>query len=271
MERMERKERGRGNTDSRPLRPLQHTYWCFTWNYDTSLEPQELKEEMERIFAIFHTECEWYVCQEEKGQSGNIHMQGTLKTKKPSRLTQMKKIHETIHWEPTKSIKSSIAYCTKSLTRCGNQWTYGINIPKDVTVKEPYGWQLQIMDIIKTTPDDRTIHWFWEPIGNVGKTSLCKFLCVKHNALILSGKSTDMFHLISKYPQKRSIIIFDVPRHSFSYINYAALESIKNGLICSGKYDGSQILFDCPHVIVFANEPPDLSAMSIDRWNVVRI
>ena len=37
-----------------------------------------------------------------------------------------------------------------------------------------------VVDILKTEPDERTIHWFWEPKGNVGKTTLCKWLVVKH-------------------------------------------------------------------------------------------
>ena len=39
-----------------------------------------------------------------------------------------------------------------------------------------------VVDILKTEPDERTIHWFWEPKGNVGKTTLCKWLVVKRGA-----------------------------------------------------------------------------------------
>lgn len=77
--------------------------------------------------------------------------------------------------------------------------------------------------------------------------------------------------MISKFPAKRKLIVVDCPRSQQDYINYGAIEQIKNGLIFSGKYEGTQLVFNSPHVIVFANEPPDYSKMSMDRWNVVQI
>lgn len=64
------------------------------------------------------------------------------------------------------------------------------------------------------------------------------------------------------------IIICDIPRTNLEYINYGAIESIKNGMIYSGKYEGGQCIFDNPHVVVFANELPDGSKMSRDRWRI---
>jgi hypothetical protein len=186
-------------------------------------------------------------------------------------MTQLKVINPKIHWENTKSVKASIEYCTKYETRSGRIYSYGIEIPEKLDIENPYGWQLDIMAILKNTPDKRTIHWFWEPKGNVGKTTLCKYLVVKHDALMLNGKSADMYHMLAKYPNKRKLVICDIPRSSVGYINYGAIESIKNGLIFSGKYEGAQLVFNCPHVIVFANEPPDRSQCSADRWNVVEI
>jgi len=49
------------------------------------------------------------------------------------------------------------------------------------------------------------------------------------------------------------------------------LESIKNGLFFSGKYESTQVVMNSPHLIIFANEPPDKSKMSADRWHIVRI
>ena len=138
-----------------------------------------------------------------------------------------------------------------------------------IDIDEPGGWQTEIMDIIQEKPDERTIHWFWEDKGNVGKTSLCKYLVIKHGALMLTGKSNDMYRMISKFPDKNKLFIVDCPRSQQDYINYDAIEQIKNGFIFSGKYNGVQLVFNYPHVIVFANIPPDESKMSqIDRWNV---
>ncbi|MBA7548452.1 hypothetical protein ES705_40910 [subsurface metagenome] len=268
IEQIEQVRAGVGNTDLHPPKQgkqgTQSSYWFFTLNnYEI--------EQIEQIEQVLKHECEWFVFQEEIGESGTPHLQGTIKLKVRQRLTQLKCIDPGIHWEPTKSVKASIAYCSKEASRNGSQWVHGITLPKVVKTHEPYGWQKQVIDIIATEPDERTIHWFWEPTGNVGKTCLCKYLVVKHNALMLTGKSNDMYNMLAKYPDKQELILVDCPRSQQDYINYGAMEQIKNGLVFSGKYEGAQLVFNCPHIFVFANQEPDLSKMSGDRWNIVRI
>lgn len=266
MEQMEKNDFVPGNTDSgTKQREQQYNYWFFTYNnYDL--------EQVEQMEQVFRHECKWYVFQEETGESGTKHLQGTICLKVKQRLSSLKKIYcRSIHWENTKSVKASIAYCQKEKTRTGKQWVFGIEVPEPLEIEEPYGWQLDVVKIIESKPDKRTIHWYWEPNGNVGKTTLCKYLVVKHDALMLTGKSSDMYHMISKFPNKRKLIIIDCPRSSQDYINYGAIEQIKNGLIFSGKYEGCQLVFNSPHVIVFSNQPPDYNKMSNDRWNVVEI
>lgn len=240
-------------------------YWCFTYNnYEI--------DQIDLIVQVLKHECDWYVFQEELGEQGTKHLQGTLKLKKRKRLTGMKKlINNKIHFEITRSCKSSIVYCSKLETRNGEIYTHNIDIPEEIKVCEPYGWQLQVLDIIKTEPDNRTIWWFWEPIGNIGKSELCKYLVVKHNAVMCSGKKADMFHILTKTKNKKLIII-DIPRsQDAKFISYGGIEQIKNGLIFSGKYDSCQLVFNSPHVIIFANEPPKRENMSGDRWKVVQI
>lgn len=265
LESLESERETRGNTETRVKQSNQAAYWCFTFNnYDL--------ESLERIESVFKHECKWFIFQEETGTEGTKHLQGIIALQgRGKRLTELKKIDNRIHWEPTKSVSASIAYCSKFETRTGKIYSHGIELPEQLDIDEPYGWQTQVLDIISTKPDKRTIHWFWEPNGNVGKTTLCKYLVCKHNALMLTGKSNDMYHMISKYPNKRKIIIIDVPRSSKEFINYGAIEQIKNGLIFSGKYEGSQIVFNCPHVICFANEEPQKEKLSNDRWNIIEI
>lgn len=245
-------------------RELLAAYWCFTLNNYT-------KDHMDHLDQVFRHECNWFVFQEEIGENGTPHLQGTVCLKQRQRRSALQKIEPKIHWEPTKSIKASLAYCIKEETRNGKQWVYGIEVPKPLKIHEPYGWQMEVMDIVKQEPDERTIHWFWEPTGGVGKTSICKYLVVKHEALMLTGKSNDMYNMLVKFPNKRTLIIVDCPRCQQDYINYGAIEQIKNGLVFSGKYEGAQLVFNCPHVIVFANQEPDFERMSADRWNVHRI
>jgi len=270
QEKLETDETKRGNTDS--LCPLteqlpyeeQTPFWFFTYNNYTP-------ETLETLKNIFEHECKWYVFQEETASTGTIHLQGNIALHKKQRLSYIIKFNHKIHWKPTKAITAAIAYSTKYETRTGKIYAKGIDVPEQVKTQDPYGWQLQVMDIIKQEPDDRTIYWFWETKGQVGKTKLCKHLVLKHDALMLNGKGTDMFHMLSKFPRKRKIILCDIPRCSFEYINYAAIEQIKNGLVFSGKYEGCQMVFNCPHVIVFANEQPNYVKLSLDRWKVVEI
>lgn len=275
-----------GNTESR--QPPQYTYWFFTWNnwMNNEVDSEDEKDidpidqgnqDISREDILFNFqnvlkhECKWFIFQEETGESGTEHLQGTLCLQKKQRLTELKKLNRRINWQPTRSVKASIEYCTKYETRSGDIYYHGIDLPEKIDLCTPYGWQLEVLKIIQQKPDNRSIYWFWEPNGGVGKTELAKYLVVKHNALMLTGKSQDMYHMISKFPKKRKLILCDVPKSSMEYINYSAIEQIKNGLIFSGKYEGTQLVFNSPHVFVFANEEPDYEAMSRDRWKVKRI
>ena len=65
--------------------------------------------------------------------------------------------------------------------------------------------------------------------------------------------------------------IFDisrtVPTGSMNEI-YMALESVKNGYFVNTKYDTGVCCMEIPHVIVFSNHLPKLSALSGDRWKI---
>lgn len=262
VERLERSGAGQGNTDLPPLtRAKQAIYWCFTYNNP----PLERLERLERVFQV---ECDWYVFQEEIGAEGTPHLQGTIKLKQRKRLSQLKPmIDPKVHWEPTKSVNASIEYCSKEASRTGKIYAYNIPIPEPLDIDPPKGWQLEVMNIITEKPDKRSIHWFWEPNGNVGKSTLCKYLVVKHEALFISGNGNDIAYSLSKATQKR-IVLIDCPRTMMNYIPYGTIENIKNGLVFCGKYESQQLVFNCPHVIIFANCLPDRSKMSNDRWHV---
>lgn len=73
--------------------------WCYTLNNWTT--PLELP-------ASYH------VFGEEVGESGTPHLQGFVILQKPMRLTQLKKICPTAHWEKTKGTnKQASDYCKK--------------------------------------------------------------------------------------------------------------------------------------------------------------
>lgn len=71
---------------------------------------------------------------------------------------------------------------------------------------------------------------------------------------------------------KCNCIMFDIPRANRGSISYASLESIKNGLICNTKYETGSKVFNPPHIIIFANFPPDKAdKLSKDRWKITNL
>lgn len=265
MEQVEIVGDGGGNTEITPVkRETQHKYWCFTYN-----NPEGAVERLEQILK---TEVTWYVFQEETGDSGTPHYQGTLCLQQRQRRSQLSKLEPAIHWEPTRSVKASIAYCSKEESRTGAIFSYGIDLPEvreQITCVEPRGWQLDVLALLDQPPQPRTIHWFWEPTGGVGKSELTKWLVVKKACQVVSGKSADIFHALSKVkPSKIQTVIVDIPRVAQDFVNYGAIEAVKNGLLFSGKYDSTTVVFNVPRVICFANTEPDRSKMSADRWDI---
>jgi len=146
---------------------------------------------------------------------------------------------------------------------------------KVIGANQLYGWQLNVIEYCKSEPDDRTIHVFVDYDGNKGKTTLCKFVCVNYNALCVSGKSSDIKYAIVNYKETKKIypeiILIDVPRSHADYINYEAIEKVKDGLFFCGKYESCQVIMNCPHVFIFTNQNIDQSKMSKDRWNIFYI
>jgi len=129
-------------------------------------------------------------------------------------------------------------------------------------------WQQKVVDIITGAPDPRKIYWIWEPIGNVGKSWLAMFLASNHDATVVSsGKTADIAYALD-HP---TTVVFDLSRTVAEHVNYGVMENIKNGLIFSSKYESTTKTFAVPHVIVFANWPPQHGVFSADRlhlWNL---
>lgn len=139
-----------------------------------------------------------------------------------------------------------------------------------------FPWQKDIYDLLMTEPDDRKITWIYDETGNNGKTSLLKYLAIHENALFMdSGTKGDMMNYIFNYYKKNGppkIIIITLPRDfDMNKFNYCAVESIKDGLCLNNKYECNAIAFNSPHVIILCNSRPDMSAFTIDRWNIKSI
>jgi hypothetical protein len=159
-----------------------------------------------------------------------------------------------------------IAYCKKD----GAYISGGFPRPV-TTLTELRPWQKEIEDLYLSNPNDRSIHWFWEDVGNIGKSAFVKYMVLTHGALFCDGgKKADIINLVFNADMdKCRCIIWDLPRASRGNISYASLESVKNGLVCNTKYETGVKAFNSPHVFVFANFPPEeMEKLSVDRWQV---
>nr|QXP07578.1 MAG: replication associated protein [Arizlama virus] len=242
-------------------RPAVSLYWFFTWNnYD--------EETLLSFIQQMENDCELFCCQEEVGASGTPHIQGKIKLKERKRPVQHFGIPE-IHWEKSKKWKGW-TYCIKADTHVGRRWAKGVEIPEEIKVHEPYGWQVEVANLVDQEPDERTINWYWEPDGGVGKSQLVKYLVVKKGAALFGGKAEDAKRAIAEMKKKPRCVIMDIPR-CVEHISYTAMEEIKNGCFFSPKYESVTVTMNCPHVIIFANREPELEKLSQDRWNVKRI
>lgn len=283
-EQMEQKGAGGGNIDFTPLEFVEENFktrkQCVKWFFTFNNYSVEQMEQMEQLLKEISKK---FIFQEEIGEeTGTPHLQGCFWLKKRRRLAELVKItayiSNTIYMRPVRSWEHSINYCSKDKTASGKRFYQGIKIKKKIKIlceDKFYIWENNIIDIIKTEPDDRSIYWFWEEIGNVGKTTFCKYLCVKHNAIILSGKHSDMKFGIVKYIEKHGeypeLIIMDIPRTTENYLSYTGIEEVKNGLFFSSKYECDMVIGNCPHLIIFANFEPCEDRLSKDRWKVFEI
>lgn len=242
--------------------------WFFTWNNPDN--------EHTFISLLEFAGVSKYVFQLEKGESGTLHFQGLIYFENARDFKSIKSINPKIHFEVCKDLRKAIKYCCKLETRVKGPWVKGIELPKEMDLITDFKpWQANIINIVTNTiPDKRTIYWYCDYVGNTGKTALAKYLCVKHKALYVSGKSSDVKYAVSKWLQsgrELTCVIWDVPRTSMDYLSYEAIESIKNGIFFTSKYESKMEIFNPPHIICFANKLPKIDALSADRWTIVEL
>lgn len=247
----------------------RYRFWMFTlFNYEEVED--ELKRTLKKACKLaqyIHEICP---------KTGNPHLQGFFKVKKGAgcRFTELKKLFpQAIHLEATYADEvANLDYSSKVRDQGTNIFYIG---PVKLRLPElQLDWQTQVMEIIKDEePDTRTIHWI-ATTGNVGATTLCKYLVDKESAICATkGEYADLAQILAgavksgRDLNEKTVITFNYAR-SASGISYAGLESIKDGLITSTKYESSTIVFNAPHLLIFSNRLPDVSRFTLDRWKI---
>lgn len=129
--------------------------------------------------------------------------------------------------------------------------------------------QENIYKLIKNNNDVRKILWFYDIIGNRGKSTLCNYILANmENVIILNNaKNADIAYIYNN----EELMLFDFPRTLEDKVNYTVLENFKNCRILNTKYKVIIKYFKCPKIVVFANFKPDITKLSKDRWNIYKI
>jgi len=233
-----------------------------------------------------------YICGKEVGTSGTPHLQGALYFKNPRSFLRVCELLPGFHIERMRgSIWVNQRYCGKDLDYVCDGVIFTVS--REAAILKGFRgvtfrpWQQRIIDLvdgyIPGESCDRTIYWYWEADGNVGKSFLCKYLVLKYKALVLSGKESDIFNAVNitlKDPNAAlRLVLVDAPRSKAGWLSYSAIEKVKDGLFFSGKYNSGDdghngmCVFNSPMCIVFANfaAPVGQDKMSDDRWNVSEI
>lgn len=234
--------------------------WTFTLNnYNVYDKPM--------IIDYCNTKHIRFIFGEEVGNSGTPHLQGFMEFKNPIQFKTLQKFLPRAHWEMARGdIVQNFNYCSKD-----NNYYTNIYIEKPNIIVKPTNWQLQLLDIVKSIPNDRDIIWIYDTKGNIGKTAIAKFMLWNKLAFLCkSGSAKDIKALLLATKESRDIVI-DLTRSNENFVSYTLMEELKDGFIFSTKYEGGCKLISTPHVIVFANFSPDISKLSIDRWKIFTI
>ncbi len=254
-----------GNTITRSSKQISPAIrWCFTLNNYT-------ENEISSVITTIKEKCKKAIISREVGESGTPHLQGYIEFKTKTRPKSVF-LFNRIHFEKAKgNAQQNYNYCSKD-----GDVICLIGFPKPIKLITPdYKWEMEILSIVQEPPCDRKIYWYWGD-GNVGKTSFCKYLIVKHKAIMVGGKGADMRNAIVDYVKTNGytpeLILINIPKsHDSEYLSYEGMENVKDMCFYSGKYEGGMVCGNPPHLFVFSNEPPTTHKMSEDRWVIKEI
>lgn len=288
---------------------LYKKYRSVQFTYNNYADTQTVEDGLQR----FGDKLLWFVFQEEIAPTtGTPHCQGVLGFADRTQFSG-KKIIDTLN-DPHFSLYEvdtpwgAVRYCSREDKRKPGTEPHVHGVPPtrggkgvgephqggirglitdeararlDATIIKPdqlWPWQYGVYRLVRDTmPDTRTIHWYWEPDGNMGKTALTRLLVSEGDTVFLGGKLSDAMAALRSFIEKKKdfpkIGIINIPRDKQNYFSYAMLEVMKDGIAFSGKYDSDYIEFTPMHVLVFANFEPNVSTapISVDRWSIHRV
>ncbi len=205
-------------------------------------------------------------------KDGDVAEWGTARTKgQRSDLTAMRDaiINDGASWEQL-AIDHTAAHARyhkwgEMLRRCIKIREAKEALKADMSKAVLRTWQTSALELL-AKQNEREVLWIMDSTGGKGKSFLAKWLCVMKDAFYIEGgKKAD----ISYAYDFQSTVVFDLSRATEEFVNYSTIESFKNGMLFSPKYESHMKMFKPAQVIVFSNWAPDRRQLSADRWNVI--
>lgn len=279
---------------------MQGKTWMFTLNNYTDEQVAFLEAHAQLDNVIRMT------VSKEVGEQGTPHLQGCITWKSNKRLSACRKIIQA-HWTKADKPDDAHAYpckedsdvfiqidkrhagkrvdleaMTEQILACDTLHdVYKVpGVAKYVTWAEKLWstrpleaesidtfrpWQHVLYQELMTEPDDRKIIWYHDEKGGSGKTTMAKHMITMGGFYCRSGKDADIAHAY----QNQRLICFDLARSSQEHVNYRMIETLKDGLVFSPKYQSAmKVRKAAAHVVVFSNFLPDMSKLSTDRWDI---
>lgn len=236
------------------ISPAKH--WIFTWNN----YPADARE----ILSSKSSKYKRIVCQcEIAPTTGTPHVQGYIEFKEKVRpMSVFPDI--TIRWKKCYSIEGGSNYCLKDDTRDPDGWELCIprrKAPLRLMKPEQFtDWMKEIHDLILVDNDDyRTMLWFWEEVGGVGKTEFIKYMAATYGDDVVVCRTAKSSDILTCATDEARMYLFDFPRDAeVGFSPWNAIEQIKDGFVTDGKLKKTarRLIFNRPYVIIFANWPP---------------
>lgn len=131
-------------------------------------------------------------------------------------------------------------------------------------------WQQDLNGMLNHEPDDRKVIFVVDYDGNQGKSWFAKYYMSLHdNAFLMRpGKHADMAYIL---PDVVRVLFIDATRKQLEFFPYTFLEECKDGLVFSSKYESVIKKYNKMHVVCLMNQDPDPTALSADRYHVIKL
>jgi len=163
-----------------------------------------------------------------------------------------------------------------ALTAKYPRWCYDVIADKkEIQVDDhPYRlWQQDLYDRLSQEPNDRTIIFVVDKVGNEGKTWFGKHYCKHHDdaQYLEPSKKADMAYALQ---DDLRVLFINVTRtveaNNIDYL-YSFVESVKDGMVFSPKYESRTKYYSKVHVVVMMNQQPNETILSADRYQIITI